>query len=92
MSTLDQKELSEFLQFCTGTQRVPIEGFSKLQSNRGDVSKFCITNLPFDIKSKNYIKAHTCFNRIDLPQFNTEDQIKEAILFTLKNSTGFGID
>ena len=92
MLTLEQKDLSEFLQFCTGTQRVPIEGFSKLQSNRGEISKFCITSLPFDPKSKNFIRAHTCFNRIDLPQFNNEDQIKEAILFTNKNSIGFGID
>lgn len=92
MFTLEQKDLSEFLQFCTGSQRVPIGGFQKLQSNRGEISKFTITSLPFDSKGTNFIRAHTCFNRIDLPQFNNEDQIKEAILFTNKNATGFGID
>ena len=92
MSSLEQKDLSEFLQFCTGTQRVPIGGFTKLQSNRNEISKFCITPLNFDSKNKNFIRAHTCFNRIDLPMFNNEDQIKEAIIFTNKNSIGFGID
>lgn len=92
MFSLEQKDLSEFLQFCTGTPRVPIGGFPKLQSNRGEISKFCINSITYDSKCKNFIKAHTCFNRIDLPMFNNVDQIKEAILFTNLNSIGFGID
>jgi E3 ubiquitin-protein ligase HUWE1 len=92
MFSLTQEELSLFLQFSTGSQRVPIGGFEALQSNRGEVAKFCITPLNFDSKVKNFIRAHTCFNRIDLPMFSTEEQIKECILYTINNTTGFGID
>jgi hypothetical protein len=42
---------------------------------------------------KNYIKAHTCFNRIDLPNYLLKKHLEEAILFILKNEIiGFGID
>lgn len=92
MYTLSQEELSQFLQFSTGSQRVPIGGFETLQSNRGETAKFCITSIPHDSKKKNFIRAHTCFNRIDLPMFNTEEQIKESFTYILHNNTGFGID
>lgn len=92
MFTLTQEELSQFLQFSTGSQRVPIGGFETLQSNRGEVAKFCITSIPFDAKKKNFIRAHTCFNRIDLPMFTADEQIREAFSYILQNNTGFGID
>lgn len=93
MYSLSQEELSRFLQFSTGSPRVPIGGFEALQANRGETAKFCITPLPFDSKKKNFIRAHTCFNRIDLPMFNTEEQIKESITYILNNVLiGFGID
>jgi len=92
MYSLSQEELSQFLQFSTGSQRVPIGGFESLQSNRGEIAKFCITFVNFDSKKKNFIRAHTCFNRIDLPMFNGEEQIKESFSYVLINNTGFGID
>ena len=92
MFTLSQEELSQFLQFSTGSQRVPIGGFETLQSNRNETAKFCITPIDFDSKKKNFVRAHTCFNRIDLPLFNTEEQIKESFSYILHNNTGFGID
>lgn len=92
MFSLTQEELSEFLQFSTGSQRVPIGGFASLQSNRGEISKFCINPIPYDSKRKNFIRSHTCFNRIDLPMFTTEEQIKESFSYILTHNTGFGID
>ena len=92
LNNLTQEELSKFLQFSTGTQRVPIGGFESLESNRGEIARFCIVSVPFVTKKQNFIRAHTCFNRIDLPIYNTEEQLKESIIFLLKNETGFGID
>ena len=92
LNNLTQEELSKFLQFSTGTQRVPIGGFESLESNRGEIARFCIVSVPFVMKKQNFIRAHTCFNRIDLPIYNTEEQLKESIIFLLKNETGFGID
>jgi len=90
---LNQEELARFLQFCTGTSRVPIGGFSALESNRSEISKFCIVSVEHFSKKTNYIKAHTCFNRIDLPRFTSKKLLEEAILFILKNEIfGFGID
>ena len=35
MATYDQGQLRRVLQFCTGTPRLPLGGFSELESNRG---------------------------------------------------------
>jgi hypothetical protein len=93
LSSLSQEELSRFLQFCTGTCRVPIGGFSVLESNRGEIAKFCIESVNCIPKKINFIKAHTCFNRIDLPIFSTEKELKDAISYIINNEIyGFGID
>ena len=47
MNTLNQNQLSNFLQFSTGTARVPIGGFAELESNRGNISRFTIVQIPF---------------------------------------------
>jgi len=42
---------------------------------------------------KNYIKAHTCFNRLDLPDYKNKKDLQEAIEYVVKNEIiGFGID
>lgn len=93
MSTLSQENLSRFLQFCTGSSRVPIGGFSSLESNRGNKAMFCITKANYYPSQVNYIKAHTCFNRLDLPDFPSKSQLESSISFILRNETiGFGID
>ena len=93
LSELSQKELSNLLMFTTGTSRVPFGGFSALESNRGNVSKFTIESIPYVKGKKNYVKAHTCFNRLDIPIFNNKNELKEAIQFVSSNEIiGFGIE
>ena len=93
LSNLTQNDLSNFLLFCTGSSRVPIGGFKTLESNRGNISKFCITKTEYVPNHKNFIKAHTCFNRLDLPNFPNEELLKDAIKFAIENETlGFGIE
>lgn len=93
LSAHTQEELSKFLQFCTGSSRVPINGFAKLESNRGEIAKFCINEVNYNSKGSNFIKAHTCFNRIDLPMFKYEKEVDDAIKCVLNNEIiGFGID
>ena len=93
MSNLNQNQLSNFLQFSTGTARVPIGGFAELESNRGNISRFTIVQIPFIEKNINYIKAHTCFNRIELPNFPNKNLLKEAVEFIGNcQILGFGID
>ena len=93
LSELSQVELSNLLMFATGSSRVPLKGFEQLESNRGTISRFTIESIPYIPNKKNYIKAHTCFNRLDIPNFNNKKELKEAILYICNNKIlGFGID
>ena len=90
---LDQKELSNLLMFSTGTSRVPFGGFAALESNRGNLSKFKIEMSEYNCLEKNYIKAHTCFNRLDVPEYDSKEELEEAIKFISSNEIiGFGIE
>ena len=93
LKNMTQKQLSNFLMFCTGTSRVPFGGFSKLESNRGEIAKFTIEYGVYIEGKKNFIKAHTCFNRIDLPNYKTKNELEEALEYvSTKEILGFGID
>jgi len=93
LAKLTQKQLSNLLLFSTGSSRVPLGGFAELESNRGNLSQFTIEYVPYYAKTKNYIKAHTCFNRIDLPCFTNKKELEEAIRFVSeKEMWGFGIE
>ena len=93
ISNLSQEDLSNFLLFCTGSSRVPIGGFKSLESNRGQVSPFEIVKTEYYEGKKNFLRAHTCFNRLDLPNFPDKDTLNEAIKFALENEIlGFGIE
>ena len=93
LNELSQKELSNLLMFTTGTSRVPFGGFVALESNRGNVSKFTIESIPYVKGTKNFVKAHTCFNRLDIPIFQNKNELKEAIKFVSSNEIiGFGIE
>ena len=90
---LSQKQLSNLLMFSTGGSRVPLGGFSSLESNRGNSAIFTIECIQYIPNHKNYIKAHTCFNRLDIPFFKNKNELKDAILFICDNEIlGFGID
>ena len=93
ISNLSQEELSNFLLFCTGSSRVPIGGFKSLESNRGQISKFEIVKCEYKPEEKNFLRAHTCFNRLDLPNFPDKNTLNEAVRFALENEVlGFGIE
>lgn len=67
--------------------------FSALESNRGNISKFCITKIEWNKSSKNYIRAHTCFNRLDMPEYPNYKLVQEAVNFIIQNEIlGFGVD
>lgn len=93
VAELSQKELSNLLLFSTGSARVPLGGFAVLESNRGNIAKFTIESINYEKNRKNFIKAHTCFNRLDLPPFPSKQELNEALKFVCANEIlGFGID
>ncbi len=93
VSHLNQEQLSNLLLFSTGSGRVPLGGFSALESNRGNIAKFTIESITYVKGCKNFIKAHTCFNRLDIPLYTNKDELDEALQFiTQTKILGFGID
>ena len=93
LKDLNQKELSNILLFSTGSGRVPLGGFAVLESNRGNISRFRIEISPYQKGCKNFIKAHTCFNRIDIPLYKKKEEMVEMIKFIANQEIlGFGID
>ncbi|KAK9696093.1 E3 ubiquitin-protein ligase tom1, partial [Basidiobolus ranarum] len=86
--SFDQEERAKLIQFVTGTSKVPLEGFSSLQGTNG-VQKFQIQKDP---TSTNRLPcAHTCFNQLDLPQYENYEQLRSNILIAIQEcNTGFG--
>lgn len=108
MKTYDQKQLAKILQFCTGSTRVPVEGFRYdfpvwnsaymviyrvLESNRGALSKFCIESTKY-VKDQSFITAHTCFNRIVIPLYPNAQLLKDhmKMIFEQDFNGVFGIE
>jgi len=71
---LDQDQRTRLLQFVTGTSRLPAGGFANLQGVDGSTRIFEI----FGIEGghKQVPRSHTCFNRLDLPDFTTFEHMR----------------
>lgn len=83
----DNEQKLKLLQFVTGTSSIPYEGFSALRGSNGP-RKFCIERwggpdaLP---------RAHTCFNRLDLPPYPNFETLYEKIQLAIEETSGFSI-
>lgn len=87
----DQEMKARLLQFVTGTSGVPSRGFGVLQGNDGNIRKFTIHAVSTNICL--YPRAHTCFNRIDLPMYETKDDLRDRLkLAVTMVATGFDIE
>ena len=96
MHTYNQEQLARILQFCTGSSRVPLGGFGALESTRGQKAKFTIEKAPYNSNSDpmgNLPRAHTCFNRLDLPKYPNKADMQVAIDYIANNEIiGFGME
>jgi len=87
----DEELRARLLQFVTGTSGVPAQGFAYLQGNDGNIRKFCINSI--SVSSSLFPRAHTCFNRIDLPLYTSKQQLKDKLTLAVQmECTGFDID
>ncbi|OBS74107.1 hypothetical protein A6R68_15353, partial [Neotoma lepida] len=76
---MDAEKRIRLLQFVTGTSRVPMNGFAELYAQRG--SKACAD------------RAELIFNRLDLPPYETFEDLREKLLMAVENAQGFeGVD
>ena len=78
----------KFLQFVTGSSKVPLQGFAALEGMNGP-QKFQIHR---DDRSTDRLpSAHTCFNQLDLPAYETYDKLKTYLMKAIHEcSEGFG--
>ncbi|XP_058804141.1 E3 ubiquitin-protein ligase NEDD4 isoform X2 [Phymastichus coffea] len=80
---------ARLLQFVTGTSRVPMNGFKELYGSNGP-QLFTIEKWG---TPDNYPRAHTCFNRIDLPPYESYQQLRDKLIKAIEGSQGFaGVD
>ena len=70
------EEKKEFLLFLTGCNKIPINGVK-------------IVIQPLKLSEKYLPVAHTCFNTLDLPIYNTKQRLKEKLLQAMSNNQGF---
>uniref|UniRef100_A0A671V9H3 HECT-type E3 ubiquitin transferase n=1 Tax=Sparus aurata TaxID=8175 RepID=A0A671V9H3_SPAAU len=74
--------------FVTGTSSIPYEGFASLRGSNGP-RRFCvekwgkITSLP---------RAHTCFNRLDLPPYPSFSMLYEKLVTAVEETSTFGLE
>lgn len=86
----EHEQKAKLLQFVTGTSGVPVQGFAFLQGNDGNIRKFTLHG---DKNVKVFPRAHTCFNRIDMPIYKSKADMQKYLTMAVNmESTGFGIE
>merc|ERR1712013_547747 len=87
--SLGDEKRSRLLQFVTGTARVPMNGFAERHGSNGP-KKFTIEKIG---DPDSLPRAHTCFNRIDLPDYRSYEELKNKVVTAMEGSWGFsGVD
>ncbi|POM73757.1 HECT E3 ubiquitin ligase, partial [Phytophthora palmivora] len=88
-----QEERARLLQFVTGTSRVPAEGFRALLSHDGRIRRFGLQLVPIGAPPTGlYPKAHTCFNRLDLPTYRSYEELVTYLTLVINMEiTGFSM-
>lgn len=86
--SFDREALAHLLQFVTGTSKVPLDGFKALQGIGGP-QKFCIHRT--FATTERLPSAHTCFNQLDLPEYQSKEQLQERLRLAIhEGAEGFG--
>ncbi|XP_076069408.1 E3 ubiquitin-protein ligase Nedd4 isoform X1 [Oratosquilla oratoria] len=80
---------ARLLQFVTGTSRVPMNGFKELYGSNGPQ----LFTIEMWGETKNYPRSHTCFNRLDLPPYQSYHELREKLIKAIEGTVGFaGVD
>jgi len=87
----DQEMKARLLQFVTGTSGVPSRGFSVLQGSDGNIKLFTLNGVA--MRAGVYPRAHTCFNRLDLPMYKSKAELREKLKVAVTQcATGFTLE
>lgn len=88
LESFDRSEKANFLQFVTGSSKVPIEGFKGLKGMGGNISRFQIHK----VYNKELLPtAHTCLNQLELAEYDSKEIMDTKIRIALTfGKEGFG--
>ena len=84
---LSQDDLRKFLRFVTSSTQVPLGGFGVLEP------RFQIQRMARTGASGNVLlpATHTCFNTIDLPEYENIDELRVYVLRAINLDSAMGI-
>ncbi len=75
ISQWESEKRARLLQFVTGTSRIPVNGFKDLQGSDGP-RRFTIEKAG---EVNQLPKAHTCFNRLDIPPYKSFEILEKKV-------------
>lgn len=88
LKKFNREQKASFLQFVTGTSKVPLEGFSHLKGIGENIQKF---NIHRAFNTNNLPTSHTCMNQLDLPEYETLEELYKKLLTAITyGKVGFG--
>ncbi|XP_022903432.1 apoptosis-resistant E3 ubiquitin protein ligase 1 isoform X1 [Onthophagus taurus] len=83
ISNFTQEEMARLLQFTTGCSQLPPGGFKELSPRFQLTAAPTFGNLP---------TAHTCFNQLCLPDYDSYEKFEKSLLLAISEGTeGFGM-
>ncbi|XP_066491064.1 E3 ubiquitin-protein ligase NEDD4 isoform X2 [Tiliqua scincoides] len=86
---MDSEKRIRLLQFVTGTSRVPMNGFAELYGSNGPQ----LFTIEYWGTPDKLPRAHTCFNRLDLPSYESFEDLWDKLHLAIENAQGFdGVD
>ncbi|CAG9559714.1 unnamed protein product [Danaus chrysippus] len=77
---LPLEDKKKFLLFLTGSDRVPIQGMRDIKIRIQPVAD-----------DRFFPVAHTCFNLLDLPRYQTKERLKYHLLMAIQQTQGFSL-
>ncbi|KEG06198.1 putative ubiquitin-protein ligase-like [Trypanosoma grayi] len=90
VASMTKEDRANLLQFSTGASKVPHGGFSNLESASGAAQRFTITK--WEDSADLLPQAHTCFNKIDLPEYPNCDELRKKLMLAITfGSRGFSM-
>ncbi|KAH7644454.1 e3 ubiquitin-protein ligase nedd-4-like [Dermatophagoides farinae] len=84
--SFNNEQRSRLLQFVTGTSRVPMNGFKELYGSNGP-QLFTIEKWG---NPQNLPRSHTCFNRLDLPCYESYIDLRDKLIKAIEGSETYG--
>ncbi|OMJ87502.1 hypothetical protein SteCoe_10754 [Stentor coeruleus] len=88
LNEFSREERAEFIQFVTGSSKVPLDGFKALPGI-GGFQKFQIHKC--FASTDRLPTAHTCMNQLDLPEYPSKEYLKNRLKFAVsEGKEGFG--